>query len=137
MKKKEEKLDKIASIIYRELRRIVFEIEDRRDILFKLWSKERVRAPLLRVLRNRYDEIKVESLMLFPSSLLAEIDSFYMLLDKFIFYVSYTEDMPHTLQSNFNLYTSELVIKADTVCKKLIKLTPSLKNDIFEIVKTS
>jgi len=128
-----KELEKITAIIYREIKRIIFDIEDRKDILFKLWTKERLRTPLLRVLRNRYDDMKFEYLIKLPKDLAIFTDDFYNFLDKFIFYISYTEDMPHTMQENFNIYTKELIIKANTLLKELLKTNPSLKDDILNI----
>jgi len=130
---KDKELEKITAIIYREIKRMLFDIEDRKDLLFKLWTKERLRAPLLRVLRNRYDEIKFEYMVLFSKDLAVLIDEFYNFLDKFVFYVSYTEDMPQTLQENFNIYTKELSAKASILIKELLKTNPSLKDDLLNV----
>ena len=79
--------------------------------------------------------MKVEHLIYFPENLMEKIDEFYNFLDKFVFYISYTEDMPQTLEENFLLYTKELSSLAKTLNEELIIINPCLKDNIFEQVK--
>ena len=115
----EEKLARLVSLLKLEIDRILFDIDFRKDVLFKLWSKERVREPLLRVLHSRFFDLDFDSLMLLPKSLCKNADEFYKLLDELIFYVSYTEDMPHTMKTKFELYVKELKQRAEAVMKEL------------------
>ena len=115
----EEKFARLVSLLKLEIDRILFDIDFRKDVLFKLWSKERVREPLLRVLHSRFFDLDFDSLMLLPRSLCKNADEFYKLLDELIFYVSYTEDMPHTMKTKFELYVKELKQRAEAVMKEL------------------
>ncbi|MEI6080207.1 MAG: hypothetical protein WCQ53_06210 [bacterium] len=115
----EEKFARLVSLLKLEIDRILFDIDFRKDVLFKLWSKERVREPLLRVLHSRFFDLDFDSLMLLPKSLCKNADEFYKLLDELIFYVSYTEDMPHTMKTKFELYVKELKQRAEAVMKEL------------------
>ena len=115
----EEKCDRLVSLLKLEIERIIFDVEFRKDILFKLWSKERVREPLLRVLHSRFFDLNFDSLILLPKPLFVEIDAFYKTLDTFIFYVSYTEDMPHTMKIKFEIYLKDLKIKSKGIIEKL------------------
>jgi hypothetical protein len=120
----QEKLDRLAVLIAREVDRIVFDLEFRKEVLFKLWSKERIRAPLLRVLDSRYYEIKAELLILFPPDLFRLLDDFYRTLEDFIFYSSYTEDMPQNLAQKFDAFVEELKLVAQPLMDKLKEVVP-------------
>ena len=120
----EEKCDRLVSLLKLEIERIIFDVEFRKDILFKLWSKERVREPLLRVLHSRFYDLNFDSLILLPKPLFIEIDAFYKTLDTFIFYVSYTEDMPHTMKVKFEIYLKDLKIKSKDIIEKLEAYCP-------------
>jgi len=120
----EEKCDRLVSLLKLEIERIIFDVEFRKDILFKLWSKERVREPLLRVLHSRFFDLNFDNLILLPKPLFVEIDAFYKTLDTFIFYVSYTEDMPHTMKIKFEIYLKDLKIKSKGIIEKLEDYSP-------------
>jgi hypothetical protein len=115
----EEKLIRLVSLLKLEIERILFDVEFRKEILFKLWSKERLREPLLRVLHSRYFDLDFYSLILLPTPLAQKIDQFYKTLDTFIFYVSYTEDMPHTMKIKFETFLKDLKIKSETIIHQL------------------
>jgi hypothetical protein len=118
-----EKMQGLANLLYLEIDRILLDMETRKDLLFKLWSKERVREPLLRVLRSHYYELDFELLLLLPHDLNKHIDSFYRVLDDFIFYVSYTEDMPQTMNFKFDAFVKNLKDCAVKIMPKLQKLS--------------
>ncbi|MCX6112909.1 MAG: hypothetical protein NTY22_06495 [Proteobacteria bacterium] len=120
----EEKFDRLVSLLKLEIDRILFDVEFRKDMLFRLWSKERTREPLLRALHSRFFDLNFDSLMLLPTPLLKEVDSFYRTLDELIFYVSYTEDMPHTMKTNFDMHIKELKTKSKEVMAKLNTYIP-------------
>ncbi len=103
-----EKAERLAVLLIREIDRIVFDLELRRELLFQLFSRERIRTPLLRVLSSRYYEIKAELLILLPPDVFQMLDDFYRELDEFIFYASYTEDMPQNLQQKFDAYLEDI-----------------------------
>ena len=115
----EEKFLRLVSLLKMEIERIIFDVEFRKEILFKLWSKERLREPLLRVLHSRYFELDFDSLILLPTDLAKKLDQFYKTLDVFIFYVSYTEDMPHTMKIKFETFLKDLKLRAETIVHQL------------------
>ena len=59
-KKDNEKIQSLANLLCLEIDRILFDMDMRKDLLFKLWSKERVREPLINVLRSHYYELDFE-----------------------------------------------------------------------------
>lgn len=120
-----EKAERLAVLLVREIDRIVFDLEFRKDILFSLWSRDRIRAPLLRVLSSRYYEIKAELLILLPSDVFQILDDFYRALDEFIFYVSYTEDMPQNLAQKFEAYLEDIRELGPALIEKLRQLAPN------------
>jgi hypothetical protein len=115
----EEKLERLVSLLKLEIDRILFDVEFRKDILFKLWSKERLREPLLRVMHSRYFDLDFNSLILLPTELAQKLDQFYKTLDTFIFYVSYTEDMPHTMKIKFETFLKDLKTKSEKIMVEL------------------
>ena len=119
----EEKLKRLILLIKNEIERITFDVEFRKEILFKLWSKERVREPLLKVLHTRYFELGFENMMLLPRKLEVKIEDFYRSLDEFIFYVTYTEDMPQTMKAHFESHVKDLKQKSTVVLKEISSLS--------------
>lgn len=115
----EEKLNRLMCLLKLEIERIMFDVEFRKDVLFKLWSKERTREPLLRTLHSRFFELSFNSLILLPKSLFKKVDSFYKTLDDLTFYVTYTEDMPHTMKTTFDMFLKELKHKFEILDKEL------------------
>ena len=119
----EEKLRRLVALLKNEIERITFDVEFRKDILFKLWSKERVREPLIKVLHTRFFELGFENLILLPRKLEQKTEAFYRSLDDFIFYVTYTEDMPVTMKTRFEGHVKELKNKAAIVIKEISSLS--------------
>jgi hypothetical protein len=120
----QEKAERLVVLIIREIDRIVFDLEFRRETLFSLWSRDRIRAPLLRVLASRFWEVKAELLILLPPDLYQQLDDFYRALDEFVFYASYTEDMPQNLSGKFEAYVEDLRRLAPPLIERLRALAP-------------
>lgn len=118
----EEKEKRLVNLIWLEIDRIIFDLEFREDLLFKLWSKERLREPLCKVLRTKFFDLDFETLMFLPSELVKKLNNFYKTLEDFIFYVSYTEDMPETMRAKFSTYVKELKKKFTPLDKELKKI---------------
>ena len=127
----EEKLVRLAVMLAREVDRIVFDLGFKRDILIHLWSKERVRAPLLRVLDAKFYDLPGELLVLFPPDLYQALDDFYRSLDTFIFYASYTEDMPQNLSAKFDAFLEEIKAMAEPLIEKLKAVDPAVARDLM------
>ncbi|HOX42875.1 MAG TPA: hypothetical protein PK668_04710 [Myxococcota bacterium] len=121
----QERLERLAHLLAREIDRVVFDLEFRRDLLLKLWSKERIRVPLLRVMSARYYESDLDMLVLFPPDAAQMLDDFYRTLDTFIFYVSYTEDMPNTMAQRFDVLLQDLKDRSGPLLKRLAQLGPT------------
>lgn len=119
-----EKMERLAVLIIREIDRIVFDLEFRRELLFSLWSRERIRMPLLKVLSSRFWELKAELLVLFPPDVYQQLDDFYRALDEFAFYAAYTEDMPQNLAQRFDAYLEDLRRLAPALIERLRGLCP-------------
>ncbi len=120
----QERLERLAHLLAREIDRVVFDLEFRRDLLMKIWSKERIRVPLLRAMSARYYEADLDMLVLFPPDAAQMLDDFYRTLDAFVFYVSYTEDMPHTMAQRFDVYLQDLKERSHPLLKRLAQLGP-------------
>jgi hypothetical protein len=120
----EERLERLALLVAREIDRIVFDLEFRRDLLLKIWSKERIRLPLLRAMSARYYEADFDMLILFPPDATRMLDEFYRTLDAFMFYVSYTEDMPHTMAQRFDVFLQDLKDRTGPLLRRLADLAP-------------
>jgi hypothetical protein len=121
----QERLERLAHLLAREIDRVVFDLEFRRDLLLKLWSKERIRVPLLRAMSARYYEADLDMLVLFPPDAAQMLDDFYRTLDTFIFYVSYTEDMPNTMSQRFDVLLQDLKDRSGPLLKLLAQLGPA------------
>jgi hypothetical protein len=121
----QEKLERLAVLVVREIDRIVFDLEFRRELLFSIWSKDRVRVPLLHALDSRFYEIKAELLLLFPPAIYQQLDDFYRSLDEFVFYISYTEDMPQNLMQKLDAYLEDLRLMAPQLIEQLRELAPN------------
>lgn len=126
----QEKLERLVVLVIREIDRIAFDLDFRRDLLFSLWSKDRIRMPLLNVLRSRFHEIKADLLILFPSSIYQLLDDFYRTLDEFIFYASYTEDMPQNLAQKFDAYVEDIRNLAGPLIEELKELAPGAQVEL-------
>lgn len=120
----DEKLQRLAVMVLREIDRILFDLEFRREMLIRLWSKDRIRMPLLRVLHSRYFELSFELLALFPPPTYQLLDDFYRALDSFVFYASYTEDMPQSLTQRFETFFSDLKDRAGPLLEQLKACAP-------------
>jgi hypothetical protein len=114
-----ERLKRLSALLKQEIERILFDLDFRKDLLFKLWSKERLREPLLRVLHSRFFELDFHDLILLPKELSKNVDGFYRELDTFIFYVSYTEDMPHTMKIKFDTFVKSLKLSSVGILEEL------------------
>jgi hypothetical protein len=117
-----ERLKRLSSLLKQEIERIIFDLDFRRELLLKLWSKERLREPLLRVLGSRFFDLDFHDLILLPKELSKSLDGFYRELDTFIFYVSYTEDMPHTMKINFDTFVKSLKLRSIGMIEELSEI---------------
>lgn len=103
-----KRVQKLAWLLHLEVERIVDELELRQTLLLKVWSKMRIRAPLLRLLRCRYEKIRPTDLLLLPLETLELLERFYRKLDEFRLYLQVTEDMPTTLATAWQQYKEAL-----------------------------
>jgi len=106
--KEREALERLATLLVREIDRILFDLDFRKDLLFRAWSRHRTRTPLLQTLRSHYYELTFRELGKFPPDTYRLLDNFYRLLDAFIFYVTQTEDMPTSLALKFDSFLGDL-----------------------------
>lgn len=104
----QRRVQKLAWLIHLEVERIVDELELRQALLLKVWSKMRIRTPLLRILRCRYEKIRPTDLLLLPLETLELCERFYRKLDAFRLYLQVTEDMPTTLATAWQQYKEAL-----------------------------
>jgi hypothetical protein len=89
---------KLAYLLSQEVRRVVEELLLRHDLLMDVWSRMRIRQPLLAVVRTRYEELRPDDLLMLPVDCLEHLDRFYRTLDEFRLYLQTTEDMPTALE---------------------------------------
>lgn len=89
---------RLAYLLSLEVRRVVEDLALRQALLLKVWSKMRIRAPILNLLRSRFDRIRPDDLLLLPMECLDLLDQFFRQLDEFRLYVQVTEDMPTSLE---------------------------------------
>lgn len=122
---KDVQRERLAALLLREIDRIVFDLGFRKDMLFRLWSKHRTRQPLLQTLRSKYFELSARDLVCFPTEIIRMLDGFYRLLDSFIFYVSYTEDMPQALSAKFDSFLEELRGLSGPLLEDLAEFCPA------------
>ena len=114
-----KKQKSLLLLIKLEIERIVTDVNSRKKMLYKLWSKERVRQPLINVLRSKFVDLDFKTMLLLSDKLNKILNNFYKDLDDFIFYISYTEDMPQTLKQQFELYVKNLNKNAEESLKEL------------------
>ncbi len=132
---------KLAYILSQEVRRIVEDLELREWLLMEIWTKMRVREPLLNVLKSRYEQVKPDDLLSLPVECLDLCDRFYRLLDEFWLYLRTTEDMPTAMSVNYRRYRMQLkriaepLLEALDTCHGYESPFPSLFSHIEESVE--
>lgn len=120
---------RLVLLLKLEINRIIDDINTKKDILYKLWSKERTREPLISVLKSRFYDLSFTDLMFLEKDLNVELDRFYRALSDFKFYVTYTEDMPQTMKNTFNMHFKSLNLLAIKLLNNLSKKLKESKKD--------
>jgi len=106
--REETRQRRVAFLLSQEVRRIVEDLEFHASLLLDIWSKMRLRKPLLNVLRTRYEEVSPDDLLLLPLECLDLADRFYRMVEEFRLYIQTTEDMPTTLETTYERYRLNL-----------------------------
>jgi hypothetical protein len=90
--------DKLCYILRQDADSLMERLEIRLIQLCKLWSQERKRVPFLQTLRTKYFELPVAYLLNLSRPELEVLQQFYDELDRLLWYLEYTQDMPSTLE---------------------------------------
>lgn len=99
---------RLAYMLTLEIKRVVEDLALRKALLLKVWSKMRIRQPLMSLLRSRFDLIKPDDLLLLPMECMDLLDQFYRQLDEFRLYMRVTEDMPTSLETVYEQQLQQL-----------------------------
>lgn len=117
--REEARLSRLALMLSLEVRRLLEDITLRRGLLLDVWSKMRARAPLVKLLRTRWEEVPTADLLLLPEPALLALDRFYRGVDEFRLYVETTQDMPRALQAVYANYAAQLEVAGIAACNLL------------------
>lgn len=100
--------DRTALLLKNDIERIMYNLEFRKDMLFEVWSKWRNRKPFLASLKTNYFEIPIQNLTRFSADIINHVNMFYRKVDDLAFYLEFTEDMPTTMQMEFDRMFAQL-----------------------------
>lgn len=114
-----EKTKRLAIVLIQEVDRIIDQLEFRKDMLYELWTKHRLRKPFLHTMRSKFFEVPLTELTSFHYDTLAVMNNFYNHLDEMTFYMEYTEDMPNTLLTEFTNSYRQLIALSRPLVKQL------------------
>ncbi len=91
------KPDRVRSLLVLEIRRLVQDLEARRDLLVRIWGKHRARAPFLDSSFTRWKTLGFSELAVLDPAEIEPLDAFYRELSNLQLYLAWTEDMPRQL----------------------------------------
>lgn len=72
------------------------------------FSLKRTRDHFPEVFKNRYDNVKIEELMLCGQEVIAGLDQFYTKVDEVRWYLNHTQDMPNRVEDKLHHHIREL-----------------------------
>jgi hypothetical protein len=103
MPSSDDRATRIGLLVALELRRIVRHMELRKGLLVKLWSRHRAREPFIETLFTRWRTLGLEDLVLLDVDAHEPLERFYEHVDDLRYYLTYTEDMPVTLEDQLEI----------------------------------
>lgn len=92
-----ERASRLERLLALEIRRLIDDLQRRRDLILRYWGAGRIRTPFLDTAFHRYRTIGFSELLLLDEIRSTAIEAFYRELDELRFYLAYTDDMPHAL----------------------------------------
>jgi hypothetical protein len=88
----------------------------------ELWTqRSSVEKVLKRIRKPKYYDIPIKDLMSFPNMVLRHIDEFFDKVDKFLFYLEFTVDMPTTFSENYSSHLAKLRVSYEVAHRELQK----------------
>jgi len=91
------KPDRVRPLLVLEIRRLVQDLEARRDLLVMVWGKHRARAPFLETSFTRWKTLSFADLAVLDPAEIGPLDAFYREISNLRLYLAWTEDMPRQL----------------------------------------
>ncbi len=89
--------DRLRQLLAMEIRRVTEDLERRRGLLVALWGRQRIRAPFVETTFSRWRSLGFQDLLALEAGELDGLERFYRELDELRLYLSFTEDMPRSL----------------------------------------
>jgi hypothetical protein len=115
----ETRASRIALLLVFEIQRIVRHLRIRRTMLVKTWSRFRAREPFLETMFSRWRTLDLRDLALLPEHVHQPLEMFFEELDDFRYYVSFTDDMPTTLEDQYDVSLARLTDAAENAVHAL------------------
>lgn len=99
----------VSALLALEIHRVLEDVEDRRDLLVRLWSMHRDRGPMLEAAFSRWKTLRSRELDALKPEVVVELDVFYSALESWLEYLRETEDMPLHLDVHWRQHHMHLV----------------------------
>jgi hypothetical protein len=93
--------ERLRRLLALEIARILDDLESRRTFLLEVWSRHRDRGPLLDTVFSRWRTLSMTDLALIDSDAIVACDAFYRDLEELRLYFQFTQDMPTTLDVQY------------------------------------
>ncbi len=86
-----------------EITRVVRDLGERTEFLATVWSRYRTRNAFLDTVFSRWRTLEVTDMVLLDEATILAVEGFYDELESLRTYLTYTEDMPRTLEDMYAL----------------------------------
>ncbi|MEZ4239973.1 MAG: hypothetical protein R3F59_28245 [Myxococcota bacterium] len=93
--------ERLRRLLAAEISRIVEDLAERQIFLIETWGRHRDRGPLLDTIFSRWRTLAMTDLALLDSEAIAACEAFYRDLDELRLYFQFTQDMPSTLEQQY------------------------------------
>lgn len=108
-----ERNRRVRRLVALEINRILLDLDERLEWAVSIWSRLRAREPFLDSLFSRWRTLPMEALLGFDEHQIGLVDGFYQVLDDTRLYLSWTEDMPRTLEDRVLRFQKELHLRGE------------------------
>ena len=120
----------VSSLLALEIQRVVEDVDERRELLVRLWGMHRDRWPLAQTAFSRWKTLRSEQLDQLAPDVVVRVDAFYAALEDWLTYLETTEDMPLHLDWNWRQHHTQLAV---TGRRALEVLDPPPTADVPEV----
>ena len=95
--------ERLRRLLAMEIDRIVSDLEVREVFLLETWSRHRDRGPFLDTIFSRWKTLSMTDLALVDSNAIVACEAFYRELEELRLYFQFTQDMPSTMEDQYEL----------------------------------